>query len=125
GESRMALVGYDDSIKAVPLWQSDPCRYAGPVPFQFEVGSGAVSLGSDLIGRVPVPLKGRRLCWTFSLLRGGDRLSRTTGHYLSHEGQAIDQRYYYGDDYVDYEAQSAGELATIRRLMRQYTASGR
>ena len=49
-------------------------------------------------------------------------MQRLTGHYRADAGRAIEQAYYCGDDYVDYEAQSAGEHATVVRLLREFDA---
>jgi SAM-dependent methyltransferase len=51
-------------------------------------------------------------------------VQRLTGHYRADTGRAIEKEYYYGEDYVDYDAQSAGEHDTIVGLFREFRAQG-
>ena len=45
-----------------------------------------------------------------------------TGHYLPVEGRGVSAAYFQGDDYVDHEAQSAGDHQQVLQLLRQHHA---
>ncbi len=106
-------------------WSSEPLTYDGPAPLGFDLQSGQVHLGDRLVGTVPVPLPSRRFCWSLDLHPedGTGRRSRVTGHYVPGRGD-VDDAYYSGDNYVDYEAESLSTRDTIVDLARRYPFSG-
>ncbi len=123
GQLTATLVGYQGHCPSVTLWTSAPVRYDGPKTFEFDVESGAVRLGGSDWG-LAVPPATRRFCWTFTLTTPHGVVRRLTGHYRADAGRAIEQTYYAGDDYVDYEAQSVGDRATVVGLLREFDARG-
>lgn len=123
GQLTATLVGYQGHFPSVPLWTSASVRYDGPKTFEFDVESGAVRLGGSDWGLAVRPAT-RRFCWKFTLTTPHAVVQRLTGHYRAGAGRAIEQTYYAGDDYVDYEAQSVGERATVVTLLREFHASG-
>ena len=73
----------------------------------------------------PVPLPSRRFTWTFQLDRqdGASPRARVTGHYLPGSGD-VDDTYYSGDNYVDYETESLTTRESIVEFARQYPYGG-
>jgi SAM-dependent methyltransferase len=66
----------------------------------------------------------RRFCWALDLdLAAGGRHSRVTGHYVPGSGD-VDDGYYSGDNYVDYEAESLSTRDAIVDLARKYPFDG-
>lgn len=106
-------------------WSSDPIPYDGPVALRFDVQSGTIALGDRTLGTSPVPLPSRRFTWTFRLdpQGGASSRARVTGHYLPGSG-VVDDTYYSGDNYVDYEAESLTTRESIVGFARQYPYSG-
>ena len=123
GRLSAALVGYDGHFPRIPLWQSPPVDYNGPVAFAFDTESGDVRLGDRGWGHAARP-PGRRFCWRFELVTAAGTIRRLTGHYRAGDGRPVDKSYYYGDDYVDYAEQSQGDHAMVLRLLREFDASG-
>ena len=106
-------------------WSSGPVPYDEPVALRFDVTSGAIFLGDRRIGSAPVPLPSRRFMWSLQL-ETPDRAkprSRLTGHYLPGSG-GVDDTYYSGDNYVDYEAESLTTRESIVGFAGQYPYSG-
>ncbi len=123
GQLTATLVGYQGHCPTVSLWTSASVRYDGPKTFEFDTESGAVRLeGSDW--GLAVPPATRRFCWKFTLTTPHGVVRRLTGHYRADAGRTIEQSYYVGDDYVDYEAQSVGGRATVVGLLREFDARG-
>jgi SAM-dependent methyltransferase len=108
-----------------PHWSSGPLPYSGPASLHLDVRSGEVRLGDRAAGTMPVPLPTRRFCWSLDLdpRDGTSRRSRVTGHYLQGSG-AVDDAYYSGDNYVDYEAESLTTREAIVDLARRFPFSG-
>ena len=106
-------------------WSSDPIPYDGPVALRFDVQSGTIALGDRTLGISPVPLPSRRFTWTFRLdpQGGASSRARVTGHYLPGSG-VVDDTYYSGDNYVDYEAESLTTRESIVGFARQYPSTG-
>jgi 2-polyprenyl-3-methyl-5-hydroxy-6-metoxy-1,4-benzoquinol methylase len=123
GELRGTLLGYDGHFPTVTLWQSERIPYNGPARIEVDLASGDIRLDGTMWGRATMPL-GRRFCWTFELTTANAVLERTTGHYRAQSGRAVEKVYYYGDGYVDYAAESAGEYAVVLGLMREWNAIG-
>jgi len=119
GQLTATLFGYDGHFPSIRLWTSPTLFYDGPKTFRFDLQSGAVRLGLHDLGVAALPAT-RRFCWKFELTTADCVIQRLTGHYRADAGRAIEQAYYHGDDYVDYEAQSAGEHATVVGLLREF-----
>jgi 2-polyprenyl-3-methyl-5-hydroxy-6-metoxy-1,4-benzoquinol methylase len=105
------------------LWRSTATGYTGAADFTFDLASGRVALGDRAIGQSVVP-DARRFCWHFELTNGGVTTARLTGHYRPADGRPVDKSYYYGDDYVDYAAQSRGDAAVLSRLLGEFVVEG-
>ena len=106
-------------------WSSGPLAYEGPASLRFDLRTGEVRLGDRAAGTAPVPLPTRRFCWALDLdpADGTGRRSRVTGHYVPGSG-AVDDGYYSGDNYVDYEAESLSTRDAIVDLARRYPFAG-
>ena len=123
GRLKAALLAYEGHFPRRPLWEGPPHSYAGPCDLTLDLTTGAVRLANQEWGRVPMPLPGRRFCWQLTLEgANGSRRTRMTGHYLPVEGRGVSAAYFQGDDYVDHEAQSAGDHQQVLQLLRQHHA---
>lgn len=123
GSISATLLAYRGHFPTRRLWTAAPRRYEGPCDLTLDIPSGAVTLAGVSWGRVDVPLPGRRFCWRLDLLLpDGRRRSRMTGHYVPAPSRTIGESYFHGDNYVDHEAEAAGEhprivdLAVAHRL---------
>jgi 2-polyprenyl-3-methyl-5-hydroxy-6-metoxy-1,4-benzoquinol methylase len=125
GRLVLALRTYEGHFPTHIHWQTDALPYVGPCLVTFCLTTGAVTLAEKEIGRVPLPLPTRRFCVALEHTDAfGGRRSRLTGHYLAVTRDTIDERYFKGDDYVDHEAQSAGEPQQVLDLLRKHNAQG-
>lgn len=119
-----SLLTYEGHFPRRVEWARSGISYSGPLRMKLDVLTGAVTLGETLVGNVEVPLRARRFAFRLALRRkDGSLASRTTGHYLPAGGDEIGESYYYGDDYVDYEAQAAGEASQVLSLLGKHGAS--
>lgn len=125
GQITATLLGYEGHFPTKEIWSSPELDYRGPCELTFNVSDGSVTLVGREIGRVPLSLLTRRFCWKFKLQGpAGQRRERITGHYLALNGQKADESYYQGDNYVDHEAQSAGEHEEVLRLLKRHHKGG-
>ena len=123
GWLRATLLGYVGHFPVHTIWASAPREYGGPCALQINLEAGTVSLGGEEWGRVPLPLPGRRFCWRLELTDGrGETRSRLTGHYRAIAGSAIGAGYFSGENYVDHEAESAGDHADILVALERHHA---
>lgn len=110
-----------------PLWHSTPLPYDGPSAFRFSLRDGTVRLAERRAGEVPLPLPSRRFCWSldWQASDNGSRShrSRVMGHYVP-GGGVVDDAYYSGENYVDYEAESVSTREAIVGLARRYPFRG-
>lgn len=125
GRLSVEILAYAGNFPNLPIWKGIDYVYRAPCHVTVNLPDGAVRVNSELWGSIPTPLPGRRFCcrWTFSGADGVVR-RRTTGHYLSALRATIDETYFKGDDYVDYEAQSQNEHLLVLALARQFGATG-
>ena len=118
------LLAYEGHFPVVEIWKSPRLPYRGPTTFLHDLERGVVRFGVSMVGTsVPRPAT-RRFGWRFEMTDGSRTRSRVTGHYRDLIGQPIDARYYEGDDYVDYEAEAAGEGDKLLPLIKAYAATG-
>jgi 2-polyprenyl-3-methyl-5-hydroxy-6-metoxy-1,4-benzoquinol methylase len=119
------LLGYSGHFPVRTIWTGAERTYAGPCALELDLTTGAVKLGGEGWGHAPLPLPSRRFCWQLDLTQArGRRRSRLTGHYRSVEGSSIDESYYSGENYVDHEAESAGDHGDIVEILRRHAAEG-
>jgi 2-polyprenyl-3-methyl-5-hydroxy-6-metoxy-1,4-benzoquinol methylase len=119
------LLGYSGHFPVRTIWTGAERTYAGPCALELDLTTGAVKLGGEGWGHAPLPLPSRRFCWQLDLTHArGRRRSRLTGHYRSVEGSSIDESYYSGENYVDHEAESAGDHGDIVEILRRHAAEG-
>ena len=125
GRFEAELICYQGHCPTMSVWKGSPCAYDGPSDLTFDSDRGTVLFNGEEWGKVPVPVKSRRFCWRLTLTKhDGERKERLTGHYLPVKDRSIDSGYFLGDDYVDHEAQSAGDHELILQLLRENQASG-
>lgn len=124
GRLSVTVLGYRGHFPVRALGALE-CGYSGPCELKFDLRDGSVQIGQDVPGRIPVPLPGRRFCLQFRLVSSDGLVrSRMTGHYLPGGGEGVGANYFAGDNYVDYDEQSAGEWESIRSLMERHAATG-
>jgi 2-polyprenyl-3-methyl-5-hydroxy-6-metoxy-1,4-benzoquinol methylase len=119
------LLGFNGHFPTRALWDGPSRPYPGPCRIVFDPADGSVALGDAEWGRAPVPLPGRRFAWRLSWTGpDGWRKERLTGHYVPVGDRAVEGEYFQGENYVDHEAQSAGDHAHIVGLLKRHRARG-
>jgi 2-polyprenyl-3-methyl-5-hydroxy-6-metoxy-1,4-benzoquinol methylase len=101
--------------------------YDGPGTLTLAADNGAVTFAGKATGSVSLGqrIAARRFALEFALVdRAGNRRRRTTSHYMPRDGQAVDEAYYSGDDYFDYEAESAGVHREVLALAHRHGVHG-
>jgi len=121
GQLMVMLFTYEQHFPTKLLWTSTRRAYSGPCTLTFNLQNGTVTLADQAWGQIPLPLPARRFClrFSFSAVSGQNR-ERLTGHYLLVSNQAVEEQYFHGDNYVDYDAQSVSVHSEVLHLARQY-----
>ncbi len=123
GTLQATLLGYVGHQATRVLWTSSSQAYSGPSRFQFCVATGEVALNGTSWGRADAATVGPRFCWRLTHTREARVRERLTSHYrVARTGDDHGEAYYAGNNYVDYEAESAGQRAEILALLAQYHA---
>jgi 2-polyprenyl-3-methyl-5-hydroxy-6-metoxy-1,4-benzoquinol methylase len=126
GRLKATLLAYEGFFPTHIVWTGEAREYSGPCDLTLDLETGSVELSGSQWGRVALPLPGRRVCWRLEFTnREGDRSSRLTGHYLNGREGLVGRDYFHGTNYVDHEAQSAGDHKTILGLLQKHHARGR
>lgn len=110
-----------------PVWTSGDLACAPGARLTLSLADGAVRFRDRLVGRVRegAPITARRLSWQLTLTGNGVRRTRSTGHYLARDAShPVDEQYFAGDDYIDYEMQSAAVHGQVAALARAHGMTG-
>ena len=125
GKLDATLFGYRGHFPTQALWRADGIEVDGPCELTVDLAEGRVRLADRALEGIVERAKGRRLSWNLTLTRSdGQRLQRQTGHYLAGDDKKVDASYYQGDNYVDHDAESAGETSKITALLSEHEARG-
>jgi 2-polyprenyl-3-methyl-5-hydroxy-6-metoxy-1,4-benzoquinol methylase len=122
GKLRVVLLGYEGHFPTKTLLDAT-ARYHRASELTFDLRTGEIRLGDTVLGRVPVPLPGRRFSLRFELDADGRTKRRLTGHYLAANGNG-NGAYFEGDNYVDYEAEAASDVPQVLELFEKHGARG-
>jgi SAM-dependent methyltransferase len=122
GNLRIELLGYEGHFPTRRIFETR-ARYDRATDLTFDVHTGEIRLGNDVLGRAPTPLPGKRFSLLFELDSGGGTKRRLTGHYLAANGKGP-AAYFEGDNYVDYEAEAAGDVPRVLDLYDRHGARG-
>ena len=128
GTLTIAVRGYAGHFPAGIVWRSLPIAHDGPCMYTLDMGNGTLWHGVASVSSTgqPIALPGRRFVLDFDLeTEDGRVLRRRTGHYVAGGPRAVDAAYFEGDNYVDHEAESAGEHDAIVALLRSHGAGRR
>ena len=129
GQLTIAARGYEGHFPGEVIWQSGPLPFAGgSMRLSLDLASGTLSHGERPLstGAAPLAIPTRRFVLDFALERAdGSVMRRRTGHYLSGGERPVDASYFQGDNYVDHDAQSAGDAADVLRLLNAHAVRGR
>lgn len=101
--------------------------YTGPVALTLRLSDGALLQDSHVLGSVSHgrPIASRRFGLRLVLRRNdGTSSARTTSHYLPRSGRTIDESYFTGEDYVDYESQGESVHGEVLGLLRAHRVRG-
>jgi SAM-dependent methyltransferase len=124
GRLTATLLGYDGHFPTTRLWTGSG-HYPGPSGLTLDVNNGVVSLAGQEWGRVKPPLPARRFCWRLALTgTDGIRRARLTGHYVPVMRSTVGSDYFCGENYVDHEAESAGDHRQMVELLRRHHGQG-
>jgi SAM-dependent methyltransferase len=120
GRLTATLLDYDNYFPTNRLWTGSG-HYPGPSSLTLDLNDGVVSLAGQEWGRVRPRLPTRRFCWRLALTStDGIRRARLTGHYLPIMRGTVGSDYFCRANYVDHEAESAGEHRQIVELLRRH-----
>jgi 2-polyprenyl-3-methyl-5-hydroxy-6-metoxy-1,4-benzoquinol methylase len=122
GVLRVALLGYEGHFPTKTLFEAT-APYDRASELTFDLRTGEIRLGDTVLGRVPVPLPGRRFSLRFELYADGRTKRRLTGHYLAANGNG-NGTYFEGDNYVDYEAEAASDVPRVLELFERHLPGG-
>ena len=120
GNLRITLLGYEGHFPRKILWET-AAHYGQPQDLSLDLRTGEIRLGERALGSVSVPLPTRRFCFRLELETAGQTKHRLTGHYLVTNGNGA---YFEGDNYVDYEAEAAGDVPRVLELFEKHGAQG-
>jgi 2-polyprenyl-3-methyl-5-hydroxy-6-metoxy-1,4-benzoquinol methylase len=125
GTLEAVLLGYVGHQPTRELWSGPSREYTGPSRVSLSLATGEVMLNDAAWGRVDPALVGARFCWRLRFTNGAGTRERLTSHYRVERG-ADDhgEAYYCGDNYVDYEEESAGQRQQILELVERLHAQG-
>jgi 2-polyprenyl-3-methyl-5-hydroxy-6-metoxy-1,4-benzoquinol methylase len=126
GTLQLELLGYDGFAPSLSLWQSTPMPYVNPTILEFDLESATLRMnGVACPGGSRPAVVPRRFCWRFEL-RTDDGLSftRLTGHYRPVEADSATADYFEGNNYVDYESESASTRTALIELVDAYPITG-
>ena len=111
-----------------PVWTSPVMPCAAGAVLSLSLTDGSVRFRDDHVGSVTAgkPLDARRMTWLLTLvLPGGRRKTRRTGHYVARSpSHDVGENYFAGEDYVDYEEQSASVHDHVLALVRKHAMTG-
>jgi len=125
GTLEATLLGYVGHRPTQTIWIGPSREYAGPSRVCLDLSTGAVTVNDDAWGRVDPSAIGPRFCWRFRHTNGGATRERLTSHYkVNRTDDDHGEAYYSGDNYVDYEEESAGQRQQILELLAQWRAEG-
>jgi hypothetical protein len=125
GRARLEILDYVGHFPTKIRFHSDERATSAPARVTLDLTTGALALDGNPWGTVPLPLASRRFCVRLTVDGGdGKRRTRTTGHYLPSDAKAIGADYYQGGNYVDYEAESAGEGPRLLKLFERHRVRG-
>jgi 2-polyprenyl-3-methyl-5-hydroxy-6-metoxy-1,4-benzoquinol methylase len=108
---------------------ADTCSfpYDGREPLTLHLASGVLDCNGTSVGSLTggAPIAYRRFSLELLLVeRSGAVRRRTTSHYLPRDGHVVDERYFCGEDYVDYEVESAHTQQQMLDLIRRHGLTG-
>ena len=128
GELRLSVRGYAGHFPGEPVWQPWPFAHAGPCTYSLDLAAGMLWRGATQVAQAgkPIVFPTRRFAIDVALgTESGGSARRQTGHYLTGGERPVDAAYFGGDNYVDHEAESAGEHASVVALLREHGAGRR
>jgi 2-polyprenyl-3-methyl-5-hydroxy-6-metoxy-1,4-benzoquinol methylase len=108
---------------------NQPCSFPfpGSSDVTVDLRNGAVSCADHGVGSLTGgdPIRARRFFLDLTLTEAASGVRRRiTSHYLPRDGQVVDERYYAGDDYVDYELQSESTHQQVVELVAAHGLRG-
>jgi 2-polyprenyl-3-methyl-5-hydroxy-6-metoxy-1,4-benzoquinol methylase len=111
-----------------PVWTSPEMVCAPDAVLSLSLTDGSVCFKGERVGSVTggTPLEARRLSWLLTVaLPNGRRKKRRTGHYVARNpSHDVGENYFAGEDYLDYEEQSASVHDHVLGLVRAHGMTG-
>lgn len=124
GELSVQVYGYNGHAPTRAWGPRFRTPYRGPDTLRLTIPSGDVTFGGTTLGRIDTDIPTRRFCCALMLeTDAGRRYSRLTSHFVQNMA-AGDGRYFAGDNYVDYEQESAGDHLAMANLFERFAAVG-
>ena len=127
GPLRISVRGYAGHFPGAPVWQPWPIAHGGPCTYRLDLAAGTLCRAGATLAQAgkPIVFPTRRFALDFRLEAASGTAVRQTGHYLARDDRPVDAAYFGGDNYVDHEAESAGEHPAVVRLLREHGAGPR
>ena len=121
------LLGYDSHFPTKSLWTGSG-HYPGPSGLTLDLNNGLVSHspGRSGVGAKPPLFLARRFCWRLALIEHGRNPARAA-HWDSDVPVmrgTVGSDYFCGENYVDHEAESAGDHRQMVELLRRHHGQG-
>ena len=128
GQLTIAVRGYSGHFPGAAVWQPWAFAHTGPCRYTLDLATGTLWRGAAMVAHAgkPITFPTRRFALDFRLeCADGSVAVRQTGHYVTGGDKPVDASYFSGDNYVDHEAESAGEHPAVVRLLREHHAGHR
>ena len=123
GTLEVTVLGYAGHFPTISLW-TDNGPYGGPCRFELDCHTGGMTVDGRAFGQLPNPLTSGRFCCRFVLRVNGTTRERTTSHYVAGRDNEVGESYFAGENYVDYESESAGARADVLGLLQEWKGRG-
>jgi 2-polyprenyl-3-methyl-5-hydroxy-6-metoxy-1,4-benzoquinol methylase len=123
GSLEVTVLGYAGHFPTVVLGRLNG-SYPGPCRFELDCRSGSCTLAGQELGRLERQPPTSRFCCRFVVHANGGIRERTTSHYVAGRYDGVDEAYFTGANYVDYEAESEAERADVLQLLDRWKGKG-
>lgn len=128
GEMTIAVRGYSGHFPGRAVWRPWAFAHAGPCTYTLDLATGTLWRGVAMVAQAgkAITFPSRRFAIDWGLeTPSGEVAERQTGHYRPGGDEPVDAAYFGGGNYVDHEAESAGEHPAVVRLLKSHGAGPR
>jgi 2-polyprenyl-3-methyl-5-hydroxy-6-metoxy-1,4-benzoquinol methylase len=123
GRLHLVFSGYESGRPTATVWEGE-VDYTGPATLSVDVECGTALFGERQIGTFGPPKSGRRFLLRFRLRTDQGEKRRRTAHYFPTLSEEHGEEYFKSGNYVDYDAQSRGEVDSVLQWLERAAAKG-